>query len=295
MICPKYTEVLKNIMDNENTRISLDNALNSYPLYEKKSKEEFIPSYIPTRQELNNKILNYYKYREIAFETVGRFIDEIEIAMCEIMPKYNLLFLTADQDFNIIYNVDYVRTNELNRDTNNSIKRSGKSESTDTGTDTASNTVTATGNNSTTANDNSNSSLQIENYNKHVNVDTPQNQLSISNKGINNIDYANEMAFNHDSNSENTQTAGNSSSNTDTSSETISAGTNERNYANATAGESNENSTGNQVENSTETTKGNFGVVSAQDLILKYRETIINIEQMIINDERIKELFFTLY
>ena len=52
---------------------------------------------------------------------------------------------------------------------------------------------------------------------------------------------------------------------------------------------------GNQIENSTETTKGNFGVVSAQDLILKYRETIINIEQMIINDERIKELFFTLY
>ena len=52
---------------------------------------------------------------------------------------------------------------------------------------------------------------------------------------------------------------------------------------------------GNEKEGTIETTKGNFGVVSAQDLIIKYRETLLNIEQLIINDKRIQELFMLIY
>ena len=51
----------------------------------------------------------------------------------------------------------------------------------------------------------------------------------------------------------------------------------------------------NEKEGITETTKGNFGVTSAQDLILKYRQTILNIEQLIIHDPRIEELFMLIY
>ena len=105
MILAKYTVELKTLMENEEARKMLNKAMSTYPLYSKKSKEEFAPSYIPTREELNSKILNFYKYREIAFETPGRFLDELEVALIEIMPYYNQLFFSADQDYNIIYNV----------------------------------------------------------------------------------------------------------------------------------------------------------------------------------------------
>ena len=50
-----------------------------------------------------------------------------------------------------------------------------------------------------------------------------------------------------------------------------------------------------EKEGIVETTKGNFGVTSAQDLIMKYRETLLNIEQLIIHDKRIAELFMLIY
>ena len=63
----KYTVQLKTLMEQPETAQLLNKALSTYPLYEKKSNEEFIPAYIPTREQLNKKILNFYKYRGAVF------------------------------------------------------------------------------------------------------------------------------------------------------------------------------------------------------------------------------------
>lgn len=263
MIKAKYTVVLKTIMDDPEGRKKLDQALSTYPLYIKKSPEEFIPAYIPTRQELNEKILRYYKYREIGFETVGRFLDELETAMLEIMPKYNLLFLTADQDFNIIWNVDYKRTIDRNQQ--------GSNEANTSGTDTQDTSTTAT--DSTTTGNN------VESSSKQVKTQTPQDKLSIPAEAIDTVDYADEANWGKDkSNASGTSSSNGSSTakGTTTRNDTIKGSNTEK-------------------ETTLETTKGNFGVVSSQDLVLKFRETIRNIEQEIINDPRIAELFMLLY
>ena len=101
----KYTVVLNELLNDSEVRPLIDKALSSYPLYVSKSEEENIPNIIPTRAEINRKLLDYYKFREIGFETIGRFIEELRIAMEEIMPYYNQLMFTQDQDYNIIYNV----------------------------------------------------------------------------------------------------------------------------------------------------------------------------------------------
>lgn len=248
MIPARYTEVLYNLINNPQTKAEIDNAMSTYPLYESTSQHEYnIPNIIPTREELNKKILDYYRYREIGFETVGRFLQELEISLNEIMPYYNQLFFSADQDYNIIYNVDYKRT--IDRDLSGNTSSSTESQATD--------------NTETTADSTS--------WNKRVQSDTPQSQLSITNKQIDSVDYANEVAWNKD--------------------DAESSGT--------TSGESNATTSGTgtnkEIESTLETTKGNFGVVSAQDLIKKYRELIINIEQQIINDPRIVELFMLVY
>lgn len=239
MIIPaRYTEVLDNLLRNEQAKADIDEAMSHYPLYETdpEAERQFGTAYkVPTREELNEKILNHYRFREIGQETFGRWLFELKTALNEIMPRYNQLFYSADQDFNPIYNVDYKKT----------MVGSQNSSS----------------NTSTTGNDKSTN----EEYTKSVDSKTPQDLLGITNEGIDSVSYADNASWGKASGS----TTG----------------------TNSTVG----NATSNGSNTSVETTKGNFGVVSAQDLIMKYRETIINIEQMIINDPRITELFMIIY
>ena len=250
----RYTEVLDNLLNYEESKNAIIKAMSSYPLYETDPDKirEFGTAYkVPTREELNNKIINFYRFREIGQETFGRWLFELETALNEIMPKYNQLFYSADQDFNPIYNVDYRKT--IDRDKKDSTVGTQNSTSTTTsqGTDTSTN----------------------EEFTKNVNSKTPQNQLNISNKNIDNVDYADDASWGK----ANGTTSGTNNTNSNSSS----------NGSNSVVGKEN--------EGIVETTKGNFGVVSAQNLIIKYRETILNIEQLIINDPRISELFMLIY
>lgn len=267
----KYTVLLKRIMNSPEGAEALKKAMATYPLYEKKSKEEFCPSYIPTREELNKKILNFYKYKEIGFETVGRFLEELETSLCEIMPYYNQLFFSADQDYNILFNVDYQRTIDTTRQGENSNTATSQSD----GTDATTSNITATDTNSTQSTTDTNS--------KMVKSQTPQGQLSITASNIDTVSYADDVTWNkdHATSSANSQGTNESDSTTNTTT------------ANTTTAQS--NGTDSQSEQTLETTKGNFGVMATQDLITKYRDLIINIEQQIINDVRIKELFMNLY
>ena len=238
MIPARYTEVLDNLLRNPQSKAHIDTAMSDYPLYQtdpNKVKVYGTAYTIPSKAELNNKILNHYRFNEIGQETFGRWLFELNTALNEIMPYYNQLFYSADQDFNPIYNVDYKKSIIGSQNAN--------SNTTSTGTDSSTN----------------------EEFTKGVNSRTPQDQLSISNTDIDDVSYADNADWGKSSGSTSgtNTTTGNSSSNGSTS--------------------------------SIETTKGNFGVVSAQDLIIKYRETIINIEQKIINDPRIKELFMLIF
>lgn len=256
IIPAKYTEVLVNLLNNQEAKAKIDQAMSTYPLYQSKSTEEYIPTYIPTREELNNKILNYYKYREIGQETFGRWLFELETALKEIMPYYNQLYFSADQDFNITYNVDYRRTIDRNKEESSSSNSEAETN--------------------TTATDETTTESDINSYAKNVSSDTPQGQLnSYTARQIDSVNYANNINWNHNESNDSATTSGESStSGTNTVSNTGS---------------------GTETEGTVETTKGNFGVVSAQDLIIKYRQTILNIDQQIINDPRIQELFMLVY
>ena len=238
MLPARYTEVLNNLLFYPDTKEAITEAMSDYPLYQTDSDKVNVygTAYtVPTREELNAKILNHYRFQEIGQETVGRWLFELKTALHEIMPYYNQLFYSADQDFNPIYNVDYKKTIM--------------------GSQNASSNTTSTGNDSTTNAE----------YTKAVNSKTPQDLLHIQNTGIDTVDYADNADWGKASGTTTgtNTTTGNASSNGSTS--------------------------------SIETTKGNFGVTSSQELILKYRETILNIEQLIINDPRIKELFMLIY
>lgn len=260
----RYTEVLFNLLKHPEAKAAIDEALSTYPLYEAVSERKYgIPNIIPTREELNKKILDHYKYYEIAFETPGRFIDELEIAMNEIMPTYNQLMFSADQDYDIKFNVDYKRTIERQREADNT--NSGTSQS--------------TGSNTATAQDTTTTSAQTESNSKNVHSETPANDISVANTGIDQVSYADDITWNKTNNSDSGSSNGQSSSQ---SNSTLNG---------TSTGESNTT----EDETTEERTFGNYGATTTQSLIAAYRDLIVNIEQRIIEDPRIKELFMTIY
>lgn len=250
----KYTVVLKSLMDNAEARSELEKALSTYPLYVQKTAEPH--NIIPTRAELNEKILNAYKYREIGFETVGRFVDELEITMNEIMPYYNELFSTVEIMATIedpFGNLDVTETYDEER-TDNA-----------TGTQNATSTNTASSDSSTSGTSQGTEEKTVKNS------DTPQNEISNINTYLTN--YSEEKNDVSQTNSE--------TSNISQDSETIStsSGTTE---ASGTV-------------RHTLHRKGNQGVNTYAHDMNEFRTSIINVVQQIINDERLSELFLRVY
>lgn len=167
----KYTEYLRDLMLNEHTKPLLDKALSTYPLYNKPGQQYEL---IPSREELNKKILNHFKYREIGFETVGRFLDELEITMCEIMPRYNELFKTIAIMADIedpFGNVDITET----------FRQTSVGDSSNSGSSTNESTGSSSNNQKSNG--------------KTIDSDTPQDSLSIGTKEINSVDYASSAGW----------------------------------------------------------------------------------------------------
>lgn len=282
MINAKYTVVLKTLMDNEQTKAALDKALSTYPLYEGKKDYDLIP----TREELNIKILNHYKYREIGFETVGRFLDELEITMHEIMPRYNELFksieIMADLP-NPFDNVDVVETFEQETEGTN------KSNQKTTSNNTVETNTNDTSTNNTTATDETNTNTNMTDTAKAVHSETPQGQINIAAKNIDSVPYADNVNWNKNTSESNAESSG---TNTTT-------GTTTSNGTNTTEGESEVNadaessSTGKLSH--TFTKKGNQGVNTYAHDMNEFRTAIIDAVYQIIKDKRIAELFLMVY
>ena len=242
----RYTEYLRDLMLNEQTMALLTKALSTYPLHVSEKTYDLIP----TREELNKRILDHYKYREIGFETVGRFLDELEITMKEIMPYYNERFKTIEvmaEIENPFDSVDMVET--FKQTTRGTASNQGSSESTNAGTSKTNQTNNA----------------------KTVDSDTPQDSLNIGAKDIDSVDYASQAGWSEnlaDSESEHSDTVSGTTSGS-SESETI-------------------------VEHE-HTRRGAQGVTTFGHDMIEFRDSIIDVMNEIVTDQRLNELFMIVY
>lgn len=91
----KYTMTIKEIIES-GVDIFKDW---SYPIY----SEDY-------RSSLNNKIIRHFYFKEIGFETVGRFKYELKTLLNEIMPYYNKIYDAINLDQRILNNYDVTDT-----------------------------------------------------------------------------------------------------------------------------------------------------------------------------------------
>lgn len=258
MIKAKYTIVLKTLLDDPRSREAIDKALSNYPMFQPEKTHDLIP----TRAALNERLLNHYKYREIGFETVGRFLDELKITMGEIMPRYNEMFktvVTMAELPNPFDNVDVVETFEQERTGHEQTEGSTNSKTTGTASDT-----TTTENN-------------VESKTKRIESSTPQNEITIPAEGIDTVGYADKADWGRDKSDANGTSTSTSNSSAD----------------NEASSETESNTT--ETLRHTFTKKGNQGVNTYAHDMLEYRTAIIDVVDQIVNDPRISELFMLVY
>lgn len=264
----RYTVELRTLMNDSKVRPLIDTALSTYPLYE--AKNDDLKFLIPNRSELNSKLLNHYKYREIAFETVGRFIDELEITMNEIMPYYNQRFKTVEIMSELpspFDNVDVIE--EFTEERTGSATSSSESD---------------TNNNAesqTTAEDETKTTASVNHDNKSVHTTTPSNVISTPAKDIDSVSHADEVTWNKDT------TSDSGSSNGSSISETTNSSTG---HSESTANAENESTV-----HHTFTKKGNQGVNTYAHDMIEYRQTLIDVVYEIITDTRVSDLFMKVY
>lgn len=268
-------------MENEETKPLLTKAMSTYELYTPKNEEQYI--HIPTREELNEKILNYYKYYEIGYETVGRFLEGFEVALKEVMPRYNQEWVSVDIINgleNIFDNVDVQHTFE------ETIK--GLTKGKLTGSSNDSSETSASGSASSEGTTNSTTNTSVNSNHKNVESTTPQgNILGINAKGIDTVTHADKINWDENISDD---TATNEGHDTTSSSSTNTV-TGSANTSRTENSETDEDKTTSHVL----TRKGNQGVNTYAHDMLEFRELFENIEQQIIHDPRIKEQFMLVY
>ena len=92
----QYTLTLKQLMENN---VPLFNF--NYPIF----NEEY-------RSILEDKFIRHFYFREIGFETIGRFLFELETKLNEIMPFYNKLYESTLLEFDPLLNYQVKETYE---------------------------------------------------------------------------------------------------------------------------------------------------------------------------------------
>lgn len=213
------------------------------------------------RSVLCQKILKHYYLREIGSETVGIWKLWMNTRLEEIMPFYNQLYKSALIEFNPLYDVDLKRTH--NRKIDSSKEDNGTSQSVSTGE--SSDNGTSSGTNS-----GSSSNTKIDLYS-----DTPQGAIT----GLENENYLTNARKVTDSDS----TSGNSSS------EFSNTGSNKT----TVNGETTNTGTANSLEDYVENVSGKQGSDSYSSMLLKFRETFLNIDMQVIDE--FSDLFMGLW
>lgn len=232
------------------------------------------------RSVLEKKILKHFYTREICEETVGLWKLRLDAKMNEIMPYYNKLYKSELLEFNPLYTANLTRTKKTDYDSNRN-ENENISDTSSSNRTTSNNGEIDTTNNSTTTGTGSGTS---NNTSTDLYSDTPQGGLS----GVESNTYLTNARKITDNGSTSSNT-----SNTNSSTGKVESSESGTDNSTGTYGRIRGNTDAlTSTEDYLETVVGYEGT-NASDLLLKFRETFLNIDMLVINE--LEDLFFQLW
>lgn len=227
---------------------------------------------------LETKILKHYFNKEIGMETVGLWKLYLEERMNLIMPYYNQLYETATKNYDYMSDVNSSETYTANKTNKETADFTLTGNLTGSTTDIGKDTINSTS--KTTDNGSRDSDTTINN--KNLESDLPQANYA-------NLDYATNLVE-----SEQTEALHDTTNNVSNFSADSTTDRNNTTNASQDTSQTTKNIVdGNADETYTRTRKGAFGGKSLTELMMEYRQSIINIDNMIINE--LSDLFMLIY
>lgn len=257
------------------------------------------------RSVLEKKILKHYYTREIGLETVGLWKLKLNTKLNEIMPYYNKLYNSELLEFNPFYNIN--RTTKSNRNfkgnenksgtLTENVKNKGVNDYTDK-TDRTNTTVETLGEKNKQiydVTDSGNSSKQSNTKDRYS--DTPQGSLTNieNNAYLTNARIVDNQESGTDTNTKTGSTTDeksgeNTTKTTFNNTETMKQETtNDTNKTNNTTDEKIINNLDDYLEN----VSGKEGTETYSEMLIKYRNTFLNIDMQVISD--LEELFMQIW
>ena len=283
------------------------------------------------KQAFETKFIDRYMFHEIGFETPYRFKHYLKERLNSIAPYYKQLYETElkSKDIEFLLNKDlketFIREIELEKNATNDTTMSTTNDTTSSSTENSNNSLTSNTieNNDTTGNETKSDNL-VSDF-KESNLDNGNADLSLNQGYLTNVNNKHDVTTSTSNNTLNENKENSTTSSITSEKENSSTGTVEESKENSTTSSltsekentttssmqdektSNlstklkstgvNNSINNENENQTETTtlisRGNIGVTSSAELLKQWREVLINIDNLII--EECRDLFMYIY
>ena len=247
------------------------------------------------KQAFETKFIDRYMFHEIGFETPYRFKHYLKERLNSIAPYYKQLYETElkSKDIEFLLNKDlketFIREIELEKNATNDTTMSTTNDTTSSSTENSNNSLTSNTieNNDTTGNETKSDNL-VSDF-KESNLDNGNADLSLNQGYLTNVNNKHDVTTSSSNN-----TLNENKENSITSSMQDEKTSNLSTKLKSTGVN---NTINNENENQTETTtlisRGNIGVTSSAELLKQWREVLINIDNLII--EECRDLFMTIY
>lgn len=234
------------------------------------------------RETLETKIIKHFYTREICEETYGlwklRLNDKLNVSM----PYFNLLYKSAALDFNPFYDIDVTRTHSASNVGEQSRKRDSASYS-------QSDRASASDNSGSISGASKDSSTESSNH-WDLYADTPQGGTQGITGEYPNDSFDDNVYLTNARNIKDNRNVEAETNNTTISNEQRNQ--NERENTNA-IGNTNEKTDVRNIEEYSERVIGKQGTQNYSELLLKFRKTFLNIDEMVLDS--LNDLFFGLW
>ena len=254
---------------------------------------------LEVKKKFEEKFIDHYWLHEIGCETPARWNQMLKSRLNLIMPYYRQLYQTelASQNINFLLNKDLRETFIREIDTENQLSGTNTTNQNSSGTNSFSQTGSTNSTNSMSQSATSSSTNSTEqngtttNTHKESAINDGVAMATLSDGYLTGTSSDTGTSTNDStssSTSENESTA--SSSSTD---DNETSGTSNSTDSVETTGTTSQTGNEKMVEKTDLLSQGNIGVTSSAELLQKWREVLINIDEMIIKDCR--DLFMQVY
>ena len=251
---------------------------------------EFYCDDLEVKKKFEEKFINHYWLHEIGCETPARWNQMLKSRLNLIMPYYRQLYQTelASQNINFLLNKDLRETFIREIDTENQLSGTNTTNQNSLGTNSFSQTGSTNSTNSMSQSATSSSTNSTEqngtttNTHKESAINDGVAMATLSEGYLTGTSSDSGTSTNDStssSTSENESTA--SSSSTD---DNETSGTSNSTDSVETTGTSSQTGNEKMVEKTDLLSQGNIGVTSSAELLQKWRDVLINIDEMIIKD-----------